>query len=376
MIRKKVLHCVIDEKFIDGAVSLFECEKSWVNYFVFFTSKTITSFNYIKCNKVDVCSLEQFNDVTADKEIIILHSFNCIPYDYIANIGSEKKVVWLSWGYDIYNENGPIVKISMLQPLTSRIVTTLSTFREKISFLKKDIYFRYYKSNKCKKALSRIDYYSGVFPYEYDLIKKTRSEFRAQPIDFYYGSTDFFIPNEINEVIEPKHNAILVGNSADSMNNHLDVFDYIRNSKSFDDYDIICPLSYAGTQNYIDKINEKGYDNFGSHYMPLLGYLPFDEYSRLVSTPKVAIYFHERQQASDNVFLQLWNGAVVFMSETSLMFQYLRDMGFYIYSLQKDMGKVTTIDTYKVIHNRKILVNNYSSNTLVARIFKMADQIR
>lgn len=376
MIQKNVLHCVIDEKFIDGAISLFDCEKQWSNTYVLFARGEITSFKYIKNNNVAVHRVDDFDNVIRHKDIVILHSFNCVPYDCISRIGKEKKVVWLSWGYDMYNENGPIVKIKMHQPITEGINKTLITAREKLSLLKRDAIFQFIRRGRCKYALSRVDYYSGVFPYEYELIKKHRSEFRAQPIDFYYGSIDFFIPDIIENTVDNKFNSILVGNSADSMNNHLDAFEYIYKNKWYKEYDIICPLSYAGTKQYIDIVNNQGSKYFGSHYKPLLGYLPFDEYSRLVSTPKIAIYFHERQQASDNVFLQLWNGAVVFMSETSLMYQYLREAGFYIYSMQKDFGKVTSIDSSKVIHNRRLLVKNYSRQSLIDRIHQIAIQIK
>jgi hypothetical protein len=87
-----------------------------------------------------------------------------------------------------------------------------------------------------------------------------------------------------------------------------------------------------------------------------------------------AIFYHERQQASDNIFIQLQYGARVFMSETSLAYSYLKELGFHIYSLQKDLSLLyTPLSDEQVIENRRILVNNYSSWSLVQRINKIVD---
>ena len=103
--------------------------------------------------------------------------------------------------------------------------------------------------------------------------------------------------------------------------------------------------------------------------MPLDAYLPLNEYLQVVSNCKVAVYFHERQQASDNVLMQLMYGARVYMSETSMMYKYLKSMGFYIYSLQEDKDDINLpLTKEQIITNREILCNHYSSSKLIERI--------
>ena len=161
-------------------------------------------------------------------------------------------------------------------------------------------------------------------------------------------------------------------------NNHLDVFyilSKILNTSVIDK--IVVPLSYAGTKNYNSKISKTGANLWGAKFLPLNDYLPLKEYLEIVMNCRTAIFFHERQQASDNVFLQLLYGARVFMSNTSLMYQYLKTMGFYIYSLQEHSDLINnSLEKDKVFVNRKLLSDNYSSSKLIQRVISMNVELR
>ena len=136
-------------------------------------------------------------------------------------------------------------------------------------------------------------------------------------------------------------------------------------------------MSYAGTKNYNSKISKTGANLWGAKFLPLNDYLPLKEYLEIVMNCRTAIFFHERQQASGNVFLQLLYGARVFMSNTSLMYQYLKTMGFYIYSLQEHSDLINnSLEKDKVFVNRKLLSDNYSSSKLIQRVISINVELR
>jgi hypothetical protein len=88
----------------------------------------------------------------------------------------------------------------------------------------------------------------------------------------------------------------------------------------------------------------------------------------------VAIYAHNRQQASDNIFLQLIYGAKVYMPETSLAYHYLKKIGLKVFSLEHDIGSWDEeISDADVMENRRILSSLYSSSKLLERIKKIND---
>lgn len=374
MVKKKYLHCLHDDKFLDGAITLFEADSRIENTYIMFVGMNgQESFKYIKSPKAHIQSFDSFLDCVTDYDVVILHSLTILPIEMISKIPTPIKVVWLMWGYDFYNYK--ICNLKLYGPLSRNTLT----FRERIRDIKSAVLFSLFEKRTYRESLSRIDYFSGVFPYEYDLLKRLSRypNINAKPIDFYYGSTDFFVPEEPSHIIDNKFINVIIGNSGDPRNNTLEVFDALKDKLDSNCIKkIIVPLSYGSYRLFIKRVKQKGKEIWGEKFIPLETYMPLNEYLNMVSNCKVAVYYHERQQASDNVLMQLMFGARVFMSETSLMFQYLKKMGFNIYSLQKDINVINTpLTTEQIINNRVILSENYSSSKLVERVKKMNNTI-
>lgn len=374
MTKPRYLHCLLDDKFIDGAITLFDADNSIENDYVLFLPDNNTSgIQRIKSPKASTDSYKNFQKKVHGYDVVILHNLRSLPLEAIANIPEPIKVVWLMWGFDFYNPQ--ICDIPLFYPNTKKARTWLNNLeriRRKIVFLSKE-------KKQYEHALYRIDYFSGVFPYEYELLKQLKRypQIKAKPLDYYYGSTKFFIPEEQNLELKNNHTNIIIGNSADPCNNTLDVFETINEALDVRDIEhIIVPLSYGGNRQYIAKVKKSGNIKWGRKFEPLDKFLPLDDYISSISNCKCAIFFHERQQASDNVFMQLLYGARVFLSETSLMYQYLKKQGYRLFSLQNDLSLINEPLTYEeVMINRRLLSENYSSSKLIERVIKMNQEI-
>lgn len=181
----KNLHCCIDDKFIDGAISLFEEDKQANNIYAIITSKKQTKYQYIKYKSIINLQTYDFLEyIQSEKfDAIYLHSLFCIEdLSLIKQIPTQIKVIWLSWGYDTYSYNYPLIKTNLYEPITRRfinkkVLSRLYTIKELLSY-------QVFRKSEHLNAIKRIDFYSGVFPYEYDLIKASLPEFKAIPIDF------------------------------------------------------------------------------------------------------------------------------------------------------------------------------------------------
>ncbi len=373
MRKPKYLHCVLDEKFIDGAISLFEEDKRIENTYIQFTNQTASGFKYIKSKNVQKQPMDVFLKVVNDYDVVVLHSLPAIPINIIRKIPSRINVVWLMWGYDFYNWQ--IYHSRWIKPLSERTLT----FCERLRKIKAKCFYWLYEGIFFKEALARIDYFSGVFPYEYQLLKELPRypEIKALPIDFYYGDTNFFIPESPEVRINNKFENVIIGNSADPGNNTLEAFEILRGRLDVNNVKaIIAPLSYGTNKDFINRVKKEGRAIWGNKFFPLDHYLPIGEYLHTVSNCKIAIFFHERQQASDNVLMQLMYGAKVFLSVSSMMYQYLKSLGFYIYSLQEDKDSINTPLTKEQIYtNRTILSHNFSSSKLIERVKVMNNTI-
>lgn len=373
MKKLKYLHCVIDDKFIDGAISLFESVLPGSSMYVFVElnfSKKKKTLKRVKSQSVKMVSELEFSHLVSQFDIIILHSLFSLSPKLICSIPRGKKVVWFAWGYDLYRKN--ILPVDLYYPETKKIVCKSFSLR---NFL---LSFRSYLrgQNHPINAIRRVDYFSGVFPYEYDLLKEQYPSLLAKPLDFYYGSKDFFVPEKPEKIINNRFRNVIIGNSNAPTNNHIDAFSYMSHLELCDGGKIILPLSYSLDEDYKEVVKECAFNLWGKENVLILDhFLPLKEYVEIVSNCRVAVYFHERQQASDNVFMQLLFGAKVYMSDTSQMFLYLKSLGFYVFSLQKESDGINEplCDEY-IMHNRVLLSKLYSSSKILKRV-KIIDEI-
>lgn len=369
----KVIHFVIDDKFIDGAITLFESDERVENHYVIFQYR-YEEYRYLKNDKIERLIGSDILKIIEGYDVVVLHSLPAIPVQLIWKIPSRVKVVWYAWGYDMYEgffKN--IIPTPLYGPQTKQYLNghkkTL-TFRNKLRFWKKVVLHKLF----LKKSLGRIDYFSGVFPYECDEIKKNYPNFNAEPLDFYYGSRDFFIPENPDEKIAHGKKNVILGNSGNATNNHLDVLQILKENNCNIDGQLIIPLSYGCDSTYADDIYSVADSIFPKKVNALRQYMPLADYLNLTSNCRVAIYAHNRQQASDNIFLQLIYGAKVYMPETSLAYHYLKKIGLKVFSLEHDIGSWDEeISDADVMENRRILSSLYSSSKLLERIKKIND---
>lgn len=369
----KILHCLYDDKFTDGTIRTYNCDCRHTNkYIVIDDDSKITSFQYIKSPDVNCLSSAQFLKVAQDYDVVVLHSLLCLPLDCIRRIPSTCKVIWYAWGFDFYCGGNPIVKINLYQPYTKKFFffdNVVNRFRRVLLYPRVLL-----ERLSIRRALCRIDYFSGVFPYEYELLRQSRPYIHAKQLDFYYGDVDFFVKDEVDYNVDRERNNIILGNSGDPSNNHLDALLKLKKVGIPKESKIIIPLNYGSNPKYKNWITKKATALFPNNVYILDHFLPLNDYLQLVSKCKAAIFNHERQQASDNILMQLLYGAKVYMSETSQAYHYLKKVGFKVFSLQKDIDSIMTgLSDEDIIHNRTLLSEYYASHTIVDRIKKIND---
>ena len=304
----KILHCVTDDKFIDGAIALYDKDTRVENTWVHFVKENSCHLVYVKSTRVMICNIDKFDMLLANVDVVILHSLPSLPIENILAIPKNIKVVWYAWGYDMYDGWNPLIPLKLYLPKTLEIYKAITKAPTPFKALKRKIKELIYK-NQYVSILQRIDYFSGVFPYEYSLIKKKYSRFRAIPLDYYYASPDFFIKDTCPTDMTNNFRNIMIGNSANITNNHADVLEFVNKYVNLSKQDkIILPLSYAGPQEYINIVKEIASSTLGAKatIVPLESYLPIDEYWDLASNCRIAIYAHVRQQASDNIFYKVF----------------------------------------------------------------------
>lgn len=373
----KIIHCVIDDKFIDATIKMFDSICNVQNEY-YLVSRNKVDFRYIKSSKVKIISFLDFEEKCIKSnlsKVVILHSFSCLSNEMIYLINSQIKVVWFSWGYDIYSNQWPEYKlIDIPNRVKGKKIQNDSLFFyiiEKIKLVTRRLLCNAaYERKIFENAINRVDYYSGVFPIEYDLLCR-HSFFRAKRIEFnYVCDGDLYKEQNINKGIECGGRNIQIGNSASVYSNHLDTFEMLRDL-NLSDRKVIVPLSYGNKKSYIKKVCKKGRLIFKDSFWEIVNFLSLNEYQNMLSSVAVAFYNIEQQAAVGNILMNIWYGAKIYMPKTSMGYRFFNDIGIKIYSLEEELTQEeldNSLSEEEIIKNRRIIISRFSYLAIKQRL--------
>ena len=362
-----ICNIISDEKFIDGAIECFDLyadkwDMQWI-----ICQNINQELKYIKRHSERVFNISEnvvLQYLAENKfDAVILHSFGVVSPIIIKQIPKEIKVFWFGWGYDIYNypEHKPFLKWNLYKPITNKYIKT-STYKNIRHFASKIKFFLMQKDNLYNKAFNRIDFFSGVVDFEYDLLKQN-PKFRAHKVRFSYSSLDLI--NSYKNYEKYNGNNILVGNSAAITNNHLDLLQYLKQI-DLNNRKIIIPLSYAGPKKYVEDVVNLYKRTFNNNVITLTDFMPFVEYKQYIQSCSSAIFFMNRQQAMGNIITALKLGCKVFLSENNPIYEYYKDLGMNIFSVEQDLSNENfniCLTDKEIENNRNILknINDYDA---------------
>ncbi|MBY5978947.1 TDP-N-acetylfucosamine:lipid II N-acetylfucosaminyltransferase [Ferrimonas balearica] len=126
---------------------------------------------------------------------------------------------------------------------------------------------------------------------------------------------------------------ILLGNSADPSNNHIEAFEHLKKYAQ-ENIEIYSPLSY-GVPQYRDEVCRVGKELFGDKFKPIVDFIQYDKYIELLSTIDIAVFNHDRQQAMSNTRMLLGMGKKVYMKSGTSSFQLFEKLDVKVFTLDE-----------------------------------------
>jgi len=364
--KKKILHVVDDEKFIDQAYFYSQITKSTIDHKFIVISES-KKLKYISKTPVEILSkflvINPFFIWRLTKyDAVIIHKLDFLKLLLIFFSSKKVNFTWIGLGVDYYRF---IVDNPNDLLLTHTKELTKYDERSKIRlFLKKKFYTGFFG----KKAIQKIRNFAPVLSSEFQLFRNTNNWYKGKFVNFNYGSgigkkKNFFK----NKVILGSN--ILIGNSATYENNHVDFFLKI---KDFDlaQRKIICPLSY-GRGEYRSKVIEAGVENFGKNFEELTDFIPYDEYVKKISTCSIVVMNHKRQQALGNIMLMVGMGAKVYLREENPVFSFLENLGVKLFSIEQITGELdffTPLSIDDIGKNKNTIKNRYKEGVFEKKI--------
>ncbi|WP_442844795.1 TDP-N-acetylfucosamine:lipid II N-acetylfucosaminyltransferase [Leeuwenhoekiella sp. H156] len=358
----KIVHIAPDEKFINSAYDQFEAILPDQNLFLILVNQTaVTPLNYVSLKKnmrIESASIKNAKVIAKKLQsvrYVVFHSFS-YQASIIANrLPKETIIIWLLFGYEIYNNPLIINPSKLYGDLTIKLNDNKDSLWKQLLRIP---YFRIFKgtrspNNECLFAMRRTSFIGLPYKEEYEFIKKKIDNAKLSFFKFSYYPIEKMLADSQSTVTG---NSVLLGNSAFIANNHLEILDKL---KDFDlkDQQVICPLSY-GDNDYAQLIKEQGEKYLGSAFEPLLDFMPLHKYNSYIQSCGFAVMNHYRQQAVGNVLVMLWMGAKVFLNERNTLFDYLKRLGLFVYSINKDLNSdqlSTLLTPLQREHNRRLL---------------------
>lgn len=386
----KILHIFNDDKFLDTAFDIFELIPDIVNEYIFYTEIKEYKFKYIKnVSRIRIESnINEYQRIFSDQsiDVIFFHTLDSSKYILLSLIDEKKTVVWSVWGYDIYNEIENafhIIKLNLFKPLTysllfgkkptffnqvKKIVKRLLHIKREITEFKRKRYIVKF----VKQTIHRVDFCATVLPVEYELLSKL-SYFRAKPFYFKYlnKTPEKIISQPISSSLG---NNILLGNSADTTNNHLDVLVKLK-KLDLCGREILIPMNY-GNEYYKNQILEK--IKFESNIRVLDTFLPIEEYENIINSCSIAIFGHIRQQALGNIHMCFERGIKVFLYKDSITYKQLKKNGYYVYKIEDLTNNNINIplSSYEKEHNYKLNLRVASPDIMINKLKESIAELR
>ncbi len=390
----RITHVFDDDKFIDSAIKLMESVyPGQSDYFVI--KNHGTAFNFVKSPLAKAVKLESEQDELAftqhilksENKAIFFHALNSKKQKIANRLPSHLVKVWFIWGFDLYT-SWKLFHRFLFEKETRQFITKnkfffyfkqklqfnkytflLFLFSEKKSFFFPKKVFQFIQrlyNTEFYQAAKRIDIVVPVIPAEYELVKSLK--INAQFAPFTYGSLEEMLGDKINCSVKTA-NDILLGNSADPSNNHVDVLKQLSRI-GVADKKVFVPLSYGGNPNYIKFVIEEGKRYLGENFMPITDFLNHKQYSELLSNCGFLIFNHLRQQGVGNIIMLGYRGSKIFLNEKSPVFSYYRSLGMHIYSTQKidEKALFENLTEAQVVENQRIFIENYSNTVVMEKV--------
>lgn len=156
---------------------------------------------------------------------------------------------------------------------------------------------------------------------------------------------------------------IMVGNSADPSNNHIEAFHQLSELKNKFNC-LVVPLSY-GDIEYALSVKQTGMALFGQKFYGVLEFIPLEEYKRMLTSVDIAIFSHRRQQGMGNIISLLGMGKTVYINSETTTWIYLRSIGVKVFD-SMSIG-LSELNSEESIKNHEIIKSQHSIYNLISQ---------
>jgi dTDP-N-acetylfucosamine:lipid II N-acetylfucosaminyltransferase len=264
-------------------------------------------------------------------EKILIHGLFDTPLIYLLGLQPWllKKCFWLIWGGDLYQHQQP------RQGIKSRL-----------------------KEFSRKRVIAELGHMVTYIPGDYHYAVEWYSS-TALHHDCLCYLSNTFTPSKRGQASSEKL-TIQVGNSAYPRNHHCQAIDLISKFKNHL-ITIIAPLSY-GPKEEAARVAAYGKLHLGDKFLPILDFLPLEEYLDLLDSVDIGVFNQDHQQAMGNMLQLLGMGKTVYLRKDTSSWLLFQSLGLHVFEIQS--FDLTLLTPQQSNHNVEIISQNFSKQRL------------
>lgn len=313
MKRKKIYHIHTDFKFLYDSYR-FE-DELFDNQLIFIGEKN--EKNVLYHNSALFFSPDDLHKVletVKDARLIVFYSMCDKKIKLLNQLPSNIKTAWRFFGYELYGTRHDLMfSKKTLEIMYKRRSYFLGVFFW-LNFYYKS-FKRYFESKKKLDYITKIDYILLFAEEEYIYLKKhwKMPKFVRLNLDNMLSENDFLITE----------NRVIVGNSRNSFNNHLDILDIVSKNQSETNFTFF--LNYGNEGRYYQEVLERA--NRLNNYTIFDEFLNKEEFERIYSTSSAFVLNSYRQMALGNIFAALKYGLKLYMNDKNPVKSWLTNNG-------------------------------------------------
>lgn len=372
-----ILHLATDDKFVDQAIRMFERERPGQNFLFLHARgkpRHVRSPIHRQVSQPDTRTGRLAGELSG-YDLVVVHSLDPVWWRTLLTLPKEQPVLWLGWGFDYYDllfrEVGDLL-LPATREWADRDQADEAQLAKLVRLLKGWLF-----GVAKKRVIERIDYFAPVLPEEYELVKRTQTwrKFPQQSVWNYGSLEEDLVRGFLNAHVTGTN--LLLGNSAAPTNNNLD---FLRAMSGLDlaGRKVIAPLSY-GDAAYREAVIEEGKQVFGDAFIPLVSFMPLQEYVATLQSCGFAVMNHVRQQALGNIIILLYLGVKVFLRKESPVYQHFYKQGMVLFTMQdleRDPGMLDQgLDTASQERNRRLIFQHWSASIAREKTLRLLEQL-
>ena len=321
----KLLHIHTDPKFLHD--TLRYQHPGFYNHIVFLGTNNQQIQNKLENLSVDYTifeindeTLQLLIEKTADYDGVVIYELWDFKVKYLEALPMQSKVILRFFGYELYKRvvNQYVSKktLKYAYPITLEKYSLKNFIKRKVKrLLNREFYS---DTEKQKKLYQKIDAILLVNQYEYEDLKK----------NFYLPE---FIALPMNRAVEvktfSKENKIIIGNSKNFWNNHLNVLTIINSVKNIDTQYVVF-FNYGEDNLYTENVRQETAKN--ENIQLIEDFLIIDEFDEIYNNAAALVINSYRQHALGNIFTGILKGCKIYLNQRSSTYKWLIQHGFLI----------------------------------------------